>query len=315
MTTTVVATGFGGPDVLAVTDVPVGEPGPGQVLLGIRAAGINPIDYKMYSGAFGADPSQLPMRLGMEASGVVAAVGADADGPAGTVRPGDEVIAYPIQGAYAAQAVVPASSVVPKPAALSFEEAAGLMLTGATAVHGLTVIGAGPGDTVVIHGAAGGVGLMAVQVAVSAGARVIGTASEGRHAYLRELGAEPVTYGDGLTDRILAAAPAGIDAAFDTVGSDEALDVSVALVADRGRIVSIAGWQRGPGLGIKLIGGGPGADPGTEIRAAARMELVRLVEAGKLQVRVAASYPLADTAAAHRDLMSGHTHGKIVLVP
>jgi len=251
----------------------------------------------------------------MEAAGVVNAVGDDATGPAGSIHPGDEVIAYRIEGAYAAQVVVPASAVVPKPSTLSFEAASGLMLTGSTAVHALTVTGVGSGDTVVIHGAAGGVGLMAVQLAVNAGARVIGTARENSHAYLRQLGAEPATYGDGLVERIRALAPDGVDAAIDTVGTDEAVDASVTLVADRNRIATIAAFQRGFELGLKVLGAAPGADPGTEIRAAARLELAHQAEAGKLKVRVAGTYPLSEAADAHRELSSGHTHGKIILIP
>ena len=315
MTRAVVAASFGGPEVLSVIDVPVAEPGPNQVVVEVRAAGTNPYDYKLYSGAYGSDPSQLPIRLGMEAAGVVSAVGDDAEGPAGPVRSGDEVIAYPAHGAYAARVVVPASAVVPKPPTFSFEEASGLLLTGSTAVHALTVTGVTDGDTVVVHGASGGVGLMAVQLAVNAGARVIGTASQASHAYLRELGAEPVTYGEGLVERIRTMALEGGDAAVDTIGSDEALDASIALVADRNRIVTIAAFQRGVELGIKVIGAGPGGDPGTEIRAAAKLELVRLATAGKLLVRVAGTYPFSEADAAHRELMSGHTHGKIVLVP
>jgi len=210
---------------------------------------------------------------------------------------------------------VPASSVVPKPQALSFEQAGGMMLTGATAVHALTVIAAGAGDTVLIHGASGGVGLMAVQLAVAAGARVIGTASESGHALLRELGAEPVTYGAGLEGRVRALAPAGVDAAIDAAGGDEALDTSLALVPQRERIVTLLASRQAFGSAIKVIGGAPGADPGTEVRDAARLELARLAEDGKLRVVVAASYPLAEAAAAHRALAGGHTHGKIILVP
>jgi NADPH:quinone reductase len=314
-TAAVVATAFGGPEVLAVVEVPVNPPGPGEVRIQVRAAGASPIDYKLYSGAMGRDPARLPMRLGSEAAGVITAVGDGAEGPAGPLHPGDEVIAYRIAGAYAAEVTVPGSAVVPKPAVLSFEQAGGLMLTGATAVHALKVVGAGPGATVVVHGGSGGVGLMAVQLAVAAGARVIATASDGRHAYLRGLGAEPLTYGPGLLERIRAIAPGGADAAIDTVGTDEAIDTSLALVSDRDRIVTIAAPQRGLSLGIKVIGGAPGADPGAEIRAGARLELTQLAETGKLHVVVAAAYPLADAAAAHRDLATGHTFGKIVLVP
>jgi len=311
----VVATGFGGPEVLSVVDEPAGVLRRGEVLVDVRAAGTNPVDFKFYAGAYGKDPAQLPMRLGLEAAGVVSVVGDDAVGPEGPVHIGDEVIAYPIQGAYASQVVVPASSLVRKPTTLSFEEAAGLLLTGCTAVHALAVTGVGLGDTVVVHGASGGVGMMAIQLAVNAGARVIGTASEGNHAYLGELGVEPVTYGDGLVERIRALAPDGIDAAIDAVGTSEAIDASVALVADRNRIVTIAAFQRGLELGIRVIGMFPGADPGTEIRAAARLELTRQAEEGKLRVRVARTYPLGEVANAHRELLSGHTHGKIVLIP
>ena len=316
-TTAVVATAYGGPDALSVIDAPIGQPGAGEVRVHVHAVGTNPIDYKLYSGAYGQDPAALPMRLGLEAAGVVTAVADGAEGPAGPLHVGDEVIAFPIEvmEGYAADVIVPASSVVPKPSTMSFEEASGLMLAGTTAAHALHVVAVGAGDTVVVHGASGGVGLLAVQLAVAAGARVIATASESRHPYLRELGAEPLTYGDGLLERIRALAPDGVDAAIDTVGTDEALDTSVALVADRDRIVTIAGFQRGFELGVKVIGRVPGADPGTEIRAAARLDLSRQAEAGTLQVRVAATHPLADAAAAHRALATGHTHGKIALIP
>jgi NADPH:quinone reductase-like Zn-dependent oxidoreductase len=301
--------------VLSVTEVPIDRPGPGEVLIEVRATGTNPADYKMYSGAFGRDPSRLPIRLGVEAAGVIAEVGDGASGPAGPVHVGDEVVAYRIQGAYAAAVVVPGASVVPKPSTLSFEQASGLMAAGATAVHALRAALVRAGDTVVIHGGSGGVGQMATQVAVSAGARVIATASDSGHAYLRELGAEPVSYGAGLLERIRAMADDGVDAAIDAVGSEEALDTSLALVGDRDRIVTLVAAQRGLDLGVKVLGGAPGADPGTEVRAAARLELVQLAEGGGLRVLVAGAYPLAEAARAHRALATGHTHGKIVLLP
>lgn len=315
MSEAVVASAYGGPEVLSVIDVAVPEPGPGQVRVAVRAAGVNPFDYKVYSGAFGTDPAKLPLRLGSEAAGVVTAVGADATGPAGPVRVGDEVIVYRASGAYAAELVVPASSVVPKPAGLSWEQAGGLMVAGVTAVHVLEAVGLGEGETVLVHGAAGGVGLVAVQLAAARGATVIATASPAKHELLRELGAVPVAYGPGLADRVRAAAPEGIHAAADLVGTDEAVDVSVELVADRSRIATIAGFERGARAGIKLLGGGPGADPGTAIRQAARLQLTEAVAAGRLRVLVASSHPLREAAAAHRESMAGHTTGKIVLVP
>ena len=316
MTRAVVATAFGGPEVLSVIETPVARPGPGQVLISVRAAATNPIDYKLYSGAMGRDPARLPMRLGLEAAGVVTVVGDGAEGPAGPVRPGDEVVVYPAAGGYAADVAVPASSVVPKPATLSFEEASGMMVTGVTAVHALAAAGqVGVGETVLIHGASGGVGQIAIQLAAAAGARVIGTASAGGHALVRELGAEPVTYGAGLEERVRALAPDGVDVTVDCVGGDEALDTSLALVADPGRIITLLGSKRAFDAGVKVIGMAPGADPGTEIRDAARLELARIAGEGKLRVVVAAAYPLAEAAEAHRELATGHAHGKIVLVP
>jgi NADPH2:quinone reductase len=316
-TTVVVAPAFGGPEVLVVATAELKELQPGDVLVDIRAAATNPIDCKMYSGlgAYGNDPSKLPMRLGFEAAGVVRSVEGEPIGPSGPIAVGDEVIVYRASGAYADAIVTPADSVLAKPASQSFEEASGLMLTGVTAVHALSKVSATGGDTILIHGGAGGVGIMAIQLAVADGATVIATGSESSHELLRGLGATPVTYGEGLLERVRAVAPQGVDAALDLIGSDEAADVSLELVSDRARIVTIVGAGRAGTLGIQVIGGGPGADPGTELRAAARLDLVKRVDAGTLRVIVDATYPLADVAAAHRELMAGHAHGKIVLIP
>jgi NADPH:quinone reductase len=311
----VVATAFGGPEVLSVVEQPDASPGPGEARLEVRAAGVNPADWKGYTGVFGTDPAKLPLRLGFEASGVVTAVGPDAVGPAGPLAVGDEVIGFRLQGAYASSLVAPAAALVPKPATLDWAQAAGLMLTGATAVHALTAVGAGAGDTVLVHGAAGGVGQMLVQLAVAGGARVIGTAGDSGAETVRRLGGEPVRYGDGLAERVRAMAPDGVTAAVDAVGTDEALDTSLELVADRQRIATIAAFARGGQAGVKVLGGGPGADPGTELRDAARLRLTALAEAGRLEVLVARSFPLDEVAAAHREGMTGHSHGKLVLVP
>ena len=315
MSRVVEATAFGGPEVLAVLDHTAGEPGPGEAHITVRASGVNPVDYKVYSGAMGADPSRLPMRLGLEAAGVVTAVGPDAAGARGPVVAGDEVIAFRISGGYASALVVPAASLVPKPAALGWPEASGLMLTGATAWHALAATSVAAGDTVLMHGAPGGVGLMAIQLAISRGAHVIATGSPGHHELLREFGATPVAYGDGLADRVRAAAPHGVDVALDLVGTDEALDVSLDLVSDRSRIATIANARRGLELGIKVLGGAPGADPGTEIRAAARPELARMAGDGTLRVLVTDTFALEEAADAHRLLMQGHVAGKLALLP
>jgi NADPH:quinone reductase len=310
VTRVVLATAYGGPEVLTVVDQPVGDPGPGQARVEVRAAGVNPADWKGYTGAFGTDPAALPRRLGFEVSGVVTAVGPDVG-----LAVGDEVIGFRVSGGYAAELVVPASALVPKPASLGWEPAAGLMLTGATAVHALTAAGVGAGDTVLVHGAAGGVGLMAVQLAALRGARVIGTVGGEGADLVRRLGAEPVRYGDGLADRVRELAPDGVAAALDLVGTDEAVDVSLELVADRRRIATIAAFDRAGREGIRALGAGPGADPGTELRDAARPSLAEAAGAGRLEVVVAATFPLEEVAAAHRQGMAGHTHGKLVLVP
>ncbi|MFZ0157890.1 MAG: NADP-dependent oxidoreductase, partial [Kineosporiaceae bacterium] len=236
MSRAVVATGYGTPDVLDVVEIEQPRPGPGEVLIEVRAAGVNPIDHKLYSGAMGADPAALPLRLGFEVSGVVASLGEGVTG----VAAGDEVIAYRVDGGYATHVVAAVADVFAKPEALSFAQASGLLLTGVTAVHLLTATGVGAGDTVLVHGASGGVGLIVTQLAVARGARVIGTAGAARLDAVRAFGGEPVTYGEGVAQRVRELAPSGIDVALDTVGTDEAVDTSIELVTDRSRIASIA---------------------------------------------------------------------------
>lgn len=310
MTRRVVAEAYGGPEVLALQDIELPEPGEGQVLVDVRAAGTNPFDYKVYSGQMGDDPARLPLPVGLEAAGVVAALGSGAVGYTGPLTVGEAVIVTNVDGTYAEQVLVRAADLGHKPDSLSFEQAAGLLLAGETAWHLLTNTGVGMGDTVLIHGASGGVGLMAVQLAVARGATVIATASPARHDQLREYGAEPVAYGAGLADRVRAIGP--VDAALDLVGTDEALDTSVELVADRGRIATIAGFARAGELGIAVL---TGADGGQAIRDAARPELLALAAAGKLEVTVDRVFPLAEAAEAHRYLQTGHARGKVVLVP
>ncbi len=303
--------GFGGPEQLRLTEIETPLPGPGEVRITVTAIGVNPIDWKLYSGAFGTNPSLLHA-IGSEAAGVVDVVGDDVT----AWHQGDAVIATVVPGtAYADAIVVPASGLIAQPAGMSAEQAAGLPVVAGTAAHAVQAVGLAAGDTVVIHGAAGGVGGLTVQLARRRGARVIATASAANHDYLRSLGAEPVAYGDGLEGRIRALAPEGVDAAIDAVGTDEALETSVAIVADPQRVVTMAGMQRAAELGIKAIGAGPGADPGEDIRRAARPEVIALVAAGELSFPIARTYPLADTAEAHRDSQAGHTRGKLVVLP
>ncbi len=313
-------TAYGMPDVLTVVEVPAPHAAADGVVVEVRAAGVNPIDWKLYSGSFHAVDDNLKDAagitasmpwLGLECAGVVTEVGADVTG----VRVDDEVIVYPVTAAYADYVTAPATSILAKPAGLGWAEAGSLMLTGTTAVHALHAAGVATGDTVLVHGGAGGVGLMGVQLAAAAGATVIATAAERNHALLRELGATPVAYGPGLAGRVRAAAPQGVSAAVDFAGTDEALDVSLELVADRTRIASITGPPRRADAGIKLIGYGPGQDAGTEIRDAARGELIDRVESGALRVIVDTLFPLTEAAKAHEAGIAGHAPGKLVLIP
>lgn len=313
MATIVVARDFGGPDVLDVVEAEVPSPGPGQVRISVRAAGVNPADAKLREGLFGRPA--LPLRLGSEVAGVVAEVGADVDG----LAVGDEVVAYRVSGGYATELVTKAGNVFAKPASLPFEEAAGLLLVGVTAVHALEAAGVADGDTLLVHAAAGGVGQQLVQLARLRGIRVVGTASERSFDLLRDLGAQPVPYagatGAELADRVRAVAPDGVTAAVDLAGTEEALAASLALVDDPRRVVTAVPRQEAVNAGVQGIGGGPGADPGTEIRNAARGELLRLAGEGALRVRVSRTFPLAEAADAHRFLAAGHPDGKIVLLP
>ncbi|UYM05720.1 NADP-dependent oxidoreductase [Solicola gregarius] len=315
MSTHVVATDFGGPEVLKLVEYDRPAPGAGEVSVQVRAAAVNPADHKQYSGRFGNDRSDLPIALGREAAGVVTAVGAGATGPRGPVSVGDEVITYRAFGAYADEFVVPADATIPKPDALGWEEASGLLLGGVTAVHAISVVDPEDGDTVLIHSGAGSVGAAAVQLATARGARVIATASQRNHDFLRELHAEPVAYGPGLAERVRELAPSGVDAAIDLYGDDDAVDASLALVEDRSRLVTVAAFGRARAEGFPALGGGPGADPGTELRKAARLDLADLAESGKLQVFVDTTYPLSEVRAAHERSIAGHVRGKIVLLP
>ncbi len=255
------------------------------------------------------------MRLGSEVSGVVTAVGPDAVGPAGPIGVGDEVVCYPVRGGFAAEVIVKASSVLPKPAALGWGEAAGLLLGAVTAFHLVEAVGISAGDRVIIHGASGNVGLAAVQLARMRGAEVVGTVSAAHEDELRALGAVPVLYGPGLEERLHTLLPEGADAALDTVGSDEAIEASIALVRDRQRVATIAGFARGAELGIQLLGGGAGADPGTELRANARLPMLRLAGEGLLVGPPVITFPLDRVQDAMTLVASGHPGGKVVLLP
>ena len=212
-----VAVDFGGPEVLRMIDVDVPDPGPGQVRIDVRAVGMNPADAKHI--APGQDRKLLPLPLGYEVAGIVSALGPDTRLASGGGAVGDEVVASQVTGGYTTAITVPASSVFAKPPALTFPEAANLLLVGTTAADVLHVSGAREGETVLLHGAAGAVGVSVLQQARQLGVRVVGTASPASFGFVRRFGGTPVEYGPGLLDRVRAAAPEGIAAALDTAGS------------------------------------------------------------------------------------------------
>ena len=299
----VMFTEYGEPDVLHVAEADAPRPGPGQVRIAVRAAGVNPIDWKARSGMIrDVMPLQFPVIDGREAAGVVDEVGPDVSG----VAPGDEVFGFAVGGAAAEEAVL--DDFARKPAGLAWEEAAALPVAVETSLRVFGLLGGvGEGQTLVVNGAAGGVGVAAVQIARARGARVIGTASEANHEFLRSLGVEPTTYGDGMADRIRALAPDGVDLAFDTAGKGGIPDL-VALTGDPARVATIADFGAAA-LGVKVTGGAEGRAPGALDEAAA------LVEAGRLSMPVAQTFTFAEAADAHGVSFEGHVRGKLVLVP
>lgn len=295
---------YGDPSVLSLTDQPRPKVGPGEVLVRVRAASVNPVDWKLMSGGLDALMDvRFPVVPGWDVAGVVEQVGIDVP----EVAVGDEVVAYARKdyvhgGTFAELVTVPVRALAPKPTSLSWEEAAGLPLAGLTAYQVLTRLGVGEGDTVLVHGAAGGVGTLGVQIAVALGARVIGTASERNHERLRSLGVEPVEYGDGLVERVRALAPEGVDVVADFVGG--VVEQTTAVLAEGGRHASIADD------GVLAAGGAwMWVRPSREDLVA----LGELADSGRLSVPVAQTFELAELADAFRASQEGHTPGKIVV--
>jgi len=306
-----VAKDFGGPEVLSEIAVELPAPAAGEVTVEVRAAGMNPADYKHFGS--GQDPKLLPLSTGYEVAGVIRALGPDTEIASGGGAVGDEVVVFQIFDGYSSALNAPAADVFAKPSTLSFPEAANLLLVGTTAAETLHVIGLSAGETVLVHGAAGAVGTSVVQQARLLGATVIGTASERDFDAVRGFGATPVRYGPGLEDRVREAAVAGVDAAVDTVGVDEAIDVSLALVSDRRRIVSTAAFGRAARDGFQTIGAAnPNSGP---FRAAARQTILDLAAHGKLIVPIGATFSLSDAPRAVEALAGRHPYGKLALVP
>ncbi|MFF3606465.1 NADP-dependent oxidoreductase [Streptomyces sp. NPDC002463] len=300
---------FGGPEVLRhEAGVAKPEPGPGEVRVKVAAVGLNPVDWKRrYGWVEQFYPTTFPAVPGLEFAGTVDALGEGVT----DLAVGDEVLGWTKTGAYAEYAI--AGTVAPKPAGLSWEAAASLPVAGETAQRVLDLLRVREGETLFLHGAAGVVGSVAVQLAVAAGITVIGSASESNHGYLRELGAIPVAYGDGLADRVRAAAPQGVDAVFDAAGHG-VLPVAIELLgggeAAKERIVTIAATDAEEhGIVFSGVTGDPEA-----VRAGLTAQ-ARLAAEGVLTVRLAESLPLKEAARAQESSESGHVRGKIVLIP
>ena len=311
MATAWVATDFGGLDVFREVETEVRPPRAGEVTIAVRAAGMNPADYKHV--ASGSDRSRLPIAVGYEVAGVLTALGPDTEIASGGGAVGDAVLAFRIAGGYASALTVRAADVFAKPDSLDFPEAANLLLAGSTAAEMLHVTGVGAGDTILLHGASGAVGVSVLQQARLLGVRVLGTAGSNSAEVVRRFGGEPLVYGDGLEERVRAAAPGGVVAALDAIGTDEAVDVSLALVADRSRIVTIAAAGRAKEDGFRAIGGTMPAS--AAYRAANRARLIALAAAGDLVVPMARTFPLGEAREALELLAGGHPGGKIALIP
>jgi NADPH:quinone reductase-like Zn-dependent oxidoreductase len=294
---------YGEADVLKVVDVPRPVPGPGQVLVQVKAAGINPGEAKIRAGLLDAMwPATFPSGEGSDLAGIVAETGPGVTG----VSAGDEVIGYTDNRAsHAEYVVVEAENLTAKPAAVPWQVAGSLFVAGATAYAVVRAVGVTEGDTVVVSGAAGGVGSLAVQLARRAGAIVIGLASPANHEWLTSHGVIPVAYGTGVADRIRQAA-GKVDAFIDTFGADY-VDIALELGVEPSRIDTIVRFDAVGEHGVKAEGNAAGAS------ASVLAELAGLIADGELELPIAVTFPLSQVQDAYRRLESGHIRGKVVL--
>ncbi|WP_312167736.1 NADP-dependent oxidoreductase [Microbacterium sp.] len=306
-----IATTWGGPETWEFVETHVPDPGPGEITVRVLASGVNPADAKHV--ATPRDGVDLPVPIGYEISGVVTAIGPDTRIGSGEVSLGDEVIAFRVRGGFATELTVPAEKAFAKPTTLTHAEAANLLLAGTTAAEMLHVTRVTPGETILLHGASGAVGVSLLQQAALRGITVIGTASEARAKVVRDFGGIPVRYGPGLADRVRSLAGEDVVASLDAVGTDEAIDVSLELVADRSRIVTIAAAPRAAAEGIRAIAGSQPAS--ARFRDEIRGELVTMAQRGDLVVPVARTFPLEEAPVALALLAGGHPGGKLALIP
>ena len=294
---------YGDIDVLRVADVPVPEPARGEVLVKVKAVSINPGEAKIREGLFHAVwPATFPSGEGSDLAGIVTKIGIGVEG----VTAGDEVIGFTDRRAsHAEYVVVDAQNLTRKPANVSWEVAGSLAIAGSTAYASVRAVSLKQGDTVAVPGAAGGVGSITVQLARRSGAEVIGIAGQANHDWLTAHGVKPVTYGDGLANRLREAA---IDAFIDTYGHGY-VKIAIELGVAPDRINTIIDFAAAKQYGVKTEGSQ------AALNAAVLAELARLIDAGELEVPIAASFPLGDVREAFQLLERGHTRGKIVLLP
>ncbi|WP_309066427.1 alcohol dehydrogenase catalytic domain-containing protein [Microbacterium sp.] len=314
-----IAPAWGPPQTWRFVETEPPPPGPGEVTIRVRAAGVNPADAKHVAAprsSSGADV-RWPVPIGYEVSGVIEAIGPSTGIITGEASVGDEVIAFRVRGGYATALTVPADKVLHKPSTLTHAEAANLLLAGTTAAEMLAVVDAAEGETVLLHAASGAVGASVLQQAALRGVTVIGTASPARFDEVRRFGGIPVAYGPGLSQRVRDAASqahAGrLAAALDAAGTDEAVDVSLELIPDRGRVVTVAAAARAAQHGFHAIAGSQ--PDSARFRDAARARLVDLAERGLLTVPLARTFPLAHAPDALGFLGQGHPGGKLALIP
>ncbi|MEU8703102.1 NADP-dependent oxidoreductase [Streptomyces sp. NPDC048680] len=288
---------FGGPEVLHLTDAEEPHAGPGRIRIAVRAAGVNPVDWRIREGQIlGAHPVELPAGVGLDASGVVDEVGAGVEG----VEAGDRVFGEG-SGTYAEFAVLSAWALMPE--GLTFGEAAGYPSVVETALRVIREVGVRPGQTLLASGASGGVGSAVLQIARARGIRVIGTAGAANQDYLRGLGAVATTYGEGWVERVRRLGP--VDAALDLAGSGVIREL-VALTGDPEKVISIADLSAAE-FGVRFSGVA-GSVPD------ALTEAVGLIARGELHIPVEKAYPLAEAAAAHIDSRAGHARGRRIIV-
>jgi NADPH:quinone reductase-like Zn-dependent oxidoreductase len=292
---------YGGPEVLQWAEAPDPHAGPGQIRITVRAASVNPIDWKLFTGVMsGGQPMVGTGYLGSDAAGVVDEVGKGVTG----IAVGDDVFG---KGRHVEAEYAVLDSWAAKPASIDWAVAAAAGVAGETAERGLRLVDVKAGDTLFIDGGAGGVGAVAVQIALARGARVIASASEANQDYLREIGAIPVLYGEGVADRVRNAAGGSVDAVFDVVGKTP-VDELISLAPDPAKVVTIANFSAGE-AGVQVTGGG------ADSRAPeALAEVADLLAQNKIVIKVQ-TFPVTRAAEAYRISLNGHVRGKLVLIP